>query len=224
MQQAGSEDFEAVSDSHLVITCQAFNTEVQTLLKGRGMALALTDDGPDIDSQPSRLFVLRQEYQTSVQPPVMSTQAAIEAMAQSLQQLHWDAPNHPTLPADLNANPSGPLPPGMRTGSLKEEKNHKTQTAQQRLDVVKSKIHQLASRLALLQFAELPLGTLQEIEKELAVVQGAFDAVMWQVESVTHRKKELKEVLDGVQQLYAEVHGKVKAGSDESLPADFNSG
>ena len=187
------------------------------------MALALTDNGPDIDSQPSHLFVSRQEYQTSVQPPVMLTEAAVKEMAQSLQWLHRDAQNLPTLPADLNANPSRPLPPGTHAGSLKEEKNHKTQTAQQCLDIVESKIHQLALKLALLQFAELLLGILQEIEKELAVVQGAFDTVMRQVGLVTHQK-ELKEVLDSVQQLYAEVCGKVKAGSDESLPTNFNSG
>jgi hypothetical protein len=66
---------------------------------------------------------------------------------------------------------------------------------------------------------------LQEIEKEIAVVQRTFDGVTWQVESVIQRKEELKGALDGVQQLYTEVVSKVKVGPDDpSLPVVFNSG
>jgi hypothetical protein len=128
---------------------QAIEQEVQSVTASV-MALALTDEGPDMDSQPNRLFVSRQEYQSSVRAPALSTDAAVEAIAQSLQRLHVDAKNLPMLTDDVNSNVSNTLPSQEHAPSSKMEQNHKTQVAKQRLDVVESRIHQLSSRFAVL--------------------------------------------------------------------------
>lgn len=156
-------------------------------------AMTLTDASPNIDAQPNRLWVSREEYQNSSTSYTSSIN--VPSLHDVLGSIHrLDTPTHVPLPFDTESEASSFVnsTEQRRARTPRRERHKSTKTALSKLDIVEKRAKAAQFKL---ETPSPTLDLLKEVENEALQIQAIFDNVERNVASVMSRKVTVKNTL-----------------------------
>ncbi|KAH7917398.1 hypothetical protein BV22DRAFT_977066, partial [Leucogyrophana mollusca] len=167
---------------------------------GRIFALTLTDEGPNLDDQASKLWSSRATFQKYASSnPLVAHETPLRSTHSNQSDRHPSVqPRNPTR---------GPLD--------KRERNRRTSKAHETLTTIESRVHSVRVRL----LSPLSRGGLQEVSTELTALRSAAENVRRRVASVESRKEALCQSLDD---LLARLATKVGNLPQKHDPVQYN--
>lgn len=195
----------------------------------RIFALTLMDEGPNMETQPDKLWTSRLEYQdSSTTQPAFSEAALIaDSIVESMgrlpaginQPIHSAPQPHDIFPTfDL----SPPSPNCYERHLAKREKNRRTVKAHKVLTNVELRTTACSEKLSTTFSTRLSLQTLKSVETELSLLRSSLGKVTRCTESLDSRKRAIGKKLNQVEARLLEVRALVPTINNEAL--HFNSG
>ena len=200
--------------------------EAADSLGARVFALTLTDEGPDLSSQASKLWTSREDFQQNVNapPPTDVIAPSLNDLAESFTRLAINStPSHPIPPTDdIDGLP--PSPPshqssksstssGVPRTTSKREKDRRTVNAHSILANIESRMRVIPIQIA----SPTSISSLRKIRTELSTLKTALENITYRASSVVERKKGLMVQVD---QLFANIEvkeGIMDGKSDEPV-------
>ena len=188
--------------------------EAADSLGARVFALTLTDEGPDLSSQASKLWTSREDFQQNVNvpPPTDVIAPSLNDLAESFTRLAINStPSHPIPPTDdIDGLP--PSPPshqssksstssGVPRTTSKREKDRRTVNAHSILANIESRMRVIPIQIA----SPTSISSLRKIRTELSTLKTALENITYHASSVVERKKGLMVQVD---QLFANIEVK----------------
>jgi hypothetical protein len=151
------------------------------------VGLVLTDSGPDLHNQPSKLWTSRAEFQEGLSVPSRVPELPVDELINSLGRMSLFPSSEDTgsPSASDNHQPSPPNPRLLKKYD-KREKNNRTVKATQVLESIRAEIRTLFDQLSLKPDFEL----LQEVETKIGRMRSALERTNRTTWSVVEAKRE----------------------------------
>jgi hypothetical protein len=199
--------------------------EVEDLVSAM-FASTLSDAGPDLNTQSSRLWSSRNDLQPSSPPssvhPSISSAPTTEAILGSIRRLQR-APETGTadLMADTLPSPDvyDTTPSQSQRTESKRERSTLTKKAHKILELLDDKANRCLVMLSSLELAPDYL-LLASLEREIAELQRSIDNVKRSVHSLNQRKGPLRDKLEGIQSRFTKLCAQHPAVHDGPLHYD----
>ena len=174
--------------------------EAADSLGGRVCTLTLTDEGPDLSSQASKLWTSCEDFQQNVNapPPIDVIAPLLNDLAESFTHLAINStPSHPIPPTD-NIDNLLPLPPshqssksstssGVPCTTSKREKDRCTINTHSILANIESCMQVIPIQIA----TSMSISSLRKIRTELSTLKTALKNITYCASSVVEHKKGL---------------------------------
>lgn len=183
-------------------------------------AATLTDEGPAVKSQPSKLWTSRGQYQLASAPclEVSDTTSSIDAIINGVHRLSSNSPasiHTPSVDPTTQA-PGQPNPPTYQ--QTKRERNHATRKAHRVLDALHKRVS-----TCLQQLMDQPSrDSLELIEDEVSRLRPALENVKRAVPSVEVKKSNIAALLLRLDSHIIEMRLVYPTQNDK--PLEYNSG
>lgn len=152
-------------------------------------ALTVTDEGPDIDSQPSKLWSSRDEFQAEARAPNITLPPFQDVMGSITRIV--------TAPSPSVSEPSHQQPQSTREPVRlpRRERNRATSKALQHLQNIELRVCAAIRQLLDPQFVDV----LPDVESELICLRQAFNKITRHSTLVNDRKQQVVSILDDLE-------------------------
>ena len=190
----------------------------------RVFALTLMDEGPNMETQPSKLWTSRAEYQddSTTQPVFPEASLIADSIAESMNRLPLgiNEPRHPSPEShDIFPTSDFSSPNSYEWRLAKREKNRRTVKSHKVLTNLELRICACFEKLS---SDSLSLEMLNSVDSESSLLRSSLEKVTRRTESLDSHKQTIWEKLNQLHVLLLEMRSKVPTLDNEAL--HYNSG